>query len=156
MTDRNFRPDGFHTLTPYIIVHDGPAAIDFYQRAFGAVELSRHADDKGRIRHAELRFGDSPMMLAEEPGGEWPDWQSARTRGGTPVHLYMYVEDPDAVFATAIDAGATQLLPMEDHDYGDRSGGLTDPFGHVWYVSKVLGTDAAGESTHQQAGSASL
>jgi PhnB protein len=86
------------------------------------------------VRHAEIRIGDSMIMLTEETP-VWPDWKSPVARGGTPVHLYLYVEDADRVFAQAIAAGATELLPLKDQPYGDRSGGLTDPFGHVWYVA---------------------
>jgi PhnB protein len=127
-------PSGFHTATPYLIVKDGAAALEYYRRAFGATELSRHADPEGKVRHAEFRIGDSPFMLSEE-NADFPDWQSPQSRGGTPVHLYLYVEDCDAVFGRAIAAGARELLPVQDQFYGDRSGGLTDPFGHVWYVA---------------------
>lgn len=127
-------PKGFHSATPYLIVSDGAGALDFYRQAFGATELSRHQDDQGKVRHAEFRIGDSPFMISEECA-EFPDWQSPQSRGGTPVHLYLYVEDCDAVFQRALAAGAKQLLPMKDQFYGDRSGGLTDPFGHVWYVA---------------------
>ncbi len=130
-------PQGFHTVTPYLIVKDAAVAIDFYQRAFGATELFRKTDDDGKIRHAELRIGTSPIMLAGELA-EFPEWQSAETRRGSPVHLYLYVEDCDALFARALAAGAKQLLPMQDQEYGDRQGGLTDPFGHVWYVASRI------------------
>lgn len=127
-------PAGFHTATPYLIVKNGARALEFYKQAFGAIELSRHADPDGTVRHAEFRIGNSPFMLSEERV-EFPDWQSPESRGGTPVHLYLYVEDCDAVFGRACAAGAKELLPMKDQFYGDRSGGLTDPFGHVWYVA---------------------
>jgi PhnB protein len=129
-----FIPDGFHTATPYLIVRNASAAIDFYKRAFGAVELTRHADPSGKIRHAEFRIGDSPFMLTDE-WSEFPEWQGPQARGGTPVHIYLYVEDADALFAQAVGAGAKQLLPMQNQFYGDRSGGITDPFGHVWYIA---------------------
>lgn len=127
-------PQGFHTATPYLIVGDGTAALEYYRQAFGAIELSRHTDRGGGIRHAEFRIGDSPFMLTEEHA-EFSEWQSPESRGGTPVHLYLYVEDCDAVFARALAAGGRELLPMKDQVYGDRSGGLVDPFGHVWYVA---------------------
>lgn len=130
-------PEGYHTATPYLIFKDAAVAIEWYRKALGATELFRSTDDDGKIRHAEIRIGDSPIMMAEE-FGEYPDWQSAETRGGSPVHLYLYVEDCDAVFARAIAAGAKELLPMKDQDYGDRSGGFTDPFGHVWYVASRI------------------
>ena len=127
-------PDGFSTVTPYLIFKDAAPAIEWYTQAFGAIELFRSTDDDGKIRHAEIRIGTSPIMMAEE-FAEYPEWQSAETRGGSPVHLYLYVEDCDALFARALAAGATELLPMQDQQYGDRQGGLTDPFGHVWYIA---------------------
>jgi PhnB protein len=128
-------PEGFHTATPYLIVRNAEGAIDFYKRAFGATELMRAVDpETKRIRHAEIKIGTSPIMLTDE-SPEFPDWQSPQSRGGTPVHIYLYVEDADAVFKRAIDAGAKQLLPLQDQSYGDRSGGVTDPFGHIWYIA---------------------
>lgn len=97
-------PEGFHTVTPYLIFKDAAPAMEFYARAFGATELFRKTDDDGKIRHAEMMIGTSPIMLAGE-FGELPDWQSAETRGGSPVHLYLYVEDCDALFARALAAG---------------------------------------------------
>jgi PhnB protein len=130
-------PAGFHTITPYLIFKDAAVAISFYEKAFGATELFRKTDDDGRIRHAEMRIGTSPLMLAGE-FAEFPEWKSAESRGGSPVHLYLYVEDCDALFTRALAAGATQLLPMQDQEYGDRSGGVTDPFGHVWYIASRI------------------
>ena len=130
-------PDGFHTATPYLIFKDAASAIAWYEKAFGATELFRSTDDDGKIRHAEIMIGTSPIMMAEE-FGEFPEWQSAETRGGSPVHLYLYVEDCDGLFARALAAGAKELLPMKDQDYGDRQGGLTDPFGHVWYIASRI------------------
>ena len=127
-------PDGYASVTPYLIVKGAAQAIEFYKQAFGAVELFRFPVPDGRLGHAEIKVGDSPIMITDEHK-EFPDWQSPQTRGGTPVHIYLYVEDADALFARALAAGATQLLPMEDHPYGDRSGGITDPFGHVWYIA---------------------
>jgi PhnB protein len=152
MPNVNPVPEGYHTLTPYLIVHDAKAAIDYYRRAFGATETSRHEDEAGAIRHAEVRIGDSPVMLSEE-SPDWPDWQSARTRGGTPVHIYVYVEDADAMFEQALAAGGKELLPMKDQDYGDRSGGLTDPFGHIWYISSRI-AGASTEGAEQREGAA--
>ena len=128
-------PAGFHTVTPYLIVRDAARAIDFYKQAFGATEMFRAADpESGKVRHAEIKIGDSPIMLTDE-SPQFPDWQSPQSRGGTPVHIYLYVENADAVFKRALDAGATQLMPLEDKPYGDRSGAVTDPFGHIWYVA---------------------
>ena len=99
-----------------------------------AEELSRHADPDGTVRHAEIRIGDSTLMLTDE-SPEWPEWKGPIFRGGTAVHLYLRVPDVDRAFAGAIAAGAKVLLPVEDKPYGERSGGITDPFGHVWYLS---------------------
>jgi PhnB protein len=130
-------PDGFHTVTPYLIFKDAAPALAWYERAFGAKELFRKLDDAGKIRHAEMMVGTSPIMLAGE-FAEFPEWKSAESRGGSPVHMYLYVEDCDALFARALAAGAKQLLPMQDQEYGDRQGGLTDPFGHVWYIASRI------------------
>ena len=127
-------PDGFHTATPYLIVKGATRAIEFYKQALGATELMRASAPDGTVRHAEIRIGDSPIMLCDETA-EFPDWLSPTSRGGTPVHIYLYVEDADGLFARALAAGAKQLMPMTDKPYGDRSGGITDPFGHVWYIA---------------------
>ena len=123
-------PDGYHTVTPYLVVNDGAGAIDFYKKAFGAVETVRMGGPDGKIGHAEIRIGDSNVMLADES----PDMghRSAKSIGATPVSLVLYVEDVDAQFKQAIAAGAKELRPVEDQFYGDRMGTLTDPFGHVW------------------------
>ena len=128
-------PEGYHTATPYLIVRNADRAIDFYKQAFGATELMRVVDPESKtIRHAEIKIGTSPIMLTDE-SPQFPDWQSPQSRGGTPVHIYLYVEDADAWFKRAIAAGAKELLPLKDQDYGDRSGGVTDPFGHIWYIA---------------------
>ena len=126
-------PDGYHSLTPYLIVNGAARAIDFYRRAFGAVELLRMEEPDGRVGHAELRIGDSTVMLADE----YPEIgaRTPQTIGGTPVSLVLYVEDVDATVARAVAAGAKLTRPVADQFYGDRTGGLTDPFGHVWYVA---------------------
>jgi PhnB protein len=123
-------PEGYHSVTPYLIVNDGAGAIDFYKKAFGAVETVRMGGPEGKIGHAEIRIGDSYVMLADES----PDMghRSAQSIGATPVSLVLYVEDVDAQFKQAIAAGAKELRPVEDQFYGDRMGTLVDPFGHVW------------------------
>ncbi len=128
------RRPGFPTATPYLIVDGAARAIAYYCQAFGAVELTRETGPDGRIRHAEIRIGDSPFMLTDE-SPRYPDWRGPIARGGTPVHVYLYVDDPDATFDRAIQLGARVLLPMQDQVYGDRSGGIVDPFGHVWYIA---------------------
>ncbi len=126
-------PEGFHAVTPYIGVRDAARAIDFYKKAFGATELpGRLADASGKILHAEIRIGDSTIMLAEE-SLEWGN-HSPQSLGGSSVRLALYVEDVDALASRALSAGAKLLSPVEDQFYGDRSGRLEDPFGHVWII----------------------
>jgi len=127
-------PQGFHTATPYMIIKGAAEAVEFYKKAFGATELMRHADPNGKLRHAEIKIGDSPFMITDE-FPEFPEWRGPQARGGTPVHIYLYVDDADRLFRQAIAAGAKELLPIQDQWYGDRSGGITDPFGHVWYIA---------------------
>lgn len=130
MASRN-PPPGYSSITPYLVVEDAAAAIAFYQKAFGAKEVMRLEHD-GRVGHAEISIGDSKLMLSDE----WPEWgyQSAKKIGGTPVSLMLYVDDVDAVFARAVAAGAEERMPVADQFYGDRTGNLTDPFGHQWTV----------------------
>jgi len=126
-------PDGHHAVTPYLSVNGAAAAIEFYRRAFGAREVMRMAQPDGRIGHAELEVGDSRIMLADE----FPEmnFRAPSSLGGSPVHLHLYVEDADAVVARAVAAGATLTRPVQDQFYGDRSGTVTDPHGHVWHVA---------------------
>jgi PhnB protein len=127
-------PEGFHTATPYLIAKDAAGAIEFYKKAFSATLFECIADESGAIRHGEFKIGDSPFMITDE-NPDYPAWLSPQSRGGSPVHIYLYVEDVDAVFNRAIAAGAKELLPVQDQFYGDRSGGVTDPFGHIWYIA---------------------
>jgi PhnB protein len=126
-------PEGYHSVTPYLIVSDAAGAIEFYKKAFGATELLRMPAPGGRVGHAELRIGDSRIMLADE----YPDMgaRSPKAFGGSPVSLHLYVEDVDAVAKQALAAGAKELRPIKDQFYGDRLGSVTDPFGHVWHIS---------------------
>jgi PhnB protein len=133
-----------------LITRDAAAALEFYPKAFGAIELERIIDENGAIRHAEFKIGDSPFMLTEE-NTDFPDWKSPQSRGGTPVHIYLYVKDADAVFKQAISCGATELLPVKDQFYGDRSGGVTDPFGHIWYIATHIEDVAPEEMTRRAA-----
>ena len=126
-------PDGYPSLTPYLIVGDGAAAIAFYEKAFGAAERLRLTTPDGKIGHAELEIGDSLIMLADEypaHGARGP-----RAFGGSPVGLHHYVADVDAVVARAVAAGAKLVHPVENKFYGDRMGTIEDPFGHKWYVT---------------------
>lgn len=126
-------PDGYHTLTPYMVVRGASEAIEFYIKAFGATEVMRMPMPDGNIAHAEIRIGDSVVMMSEEN----PMWgtKSPQTLGGSACSLMFYVDDVDAVFAQAIAAGATEKMAVTNHFYGDRSGSLVDPFGHEWMIS---------------------
>lgn len=126
-------PEGCHTLTPYLVVQGAADALEFYRKAFGATELFRLDAPGGTIAHAEFKIGDSTFMLADE-NPRCSD-VSPKTLGGTPVNLHLYVNDADAVFAAAIDAGATETMPPTDQFWGDRMGAVTDPFGHHWLIA---------------------
>jgi PhnB protein len=125
-------PEGYHSVTPYLVVDGAEEAIRFYKQALGATEVLRlPMGDK--IGHAEIRIGDSIIMLSDE----WPDMdiRGPKSRGGATSSLMIYVEDADSAFARAVAAGATIERPVEDQFYGDRSGGIVDPFGHRWTIS---------------------
>ena len=126
-------PEGYHTVTPYLIIKDAASAIEFYEKAFGAREVMRLADPTGRVGHAELAIGDSRIMLADE----FPEMgaRGPQSLGGTSVSLCLYVEDVDARASQAVAAGAREVRPVKDQFYGDRSGTFADPFGHVWTIS---------------------
>ena len=144
-------PDGYHTVTPYLIVHDAAKALDFYKKALGARELFRMAVPDGRVGHAEMQVGNSRFMLADE----CPEMgaKSATTLGGTPVSVYLYVEDADASFDRAVTAGATVVHPMKDQFYGDRSGTVADPFGLQWHIATHK-EDVAPDELHRRAAAA--
>jgi PhnB protein len=126
-------PDGYHTVTPYLTIRGAAAAIEFYKRAFSATEIMRIADPNGKVGHAEIRIGDSPIMLSEE----MPEMgvRSPEAIGGSPVTIHLYVNDVDALAAQAVAAGAKVLRPVEDQFYGDRGGKLADPYGHLWWIA---------------------
>ena len=128
-----FIPDGYHSLTPYLFVDGGARALEFYARAFGAVEKFRMPGPDGKIGHAEMQLGTSVFMLADENLAMGA--RSPRTVGGSPVSLMVYVEDVDRVFAQAVKAGAQVERPVANQFYGDRTGGVIDPFGHRWYLA---------------------
>jgi PhnB protein len=139
-------PEGYHSITPYLIFKGAAAAIDFYKKAFGATELFRMPDTSGkRVGHAELKIGDSHIMLADES----PEmgYLSPQTLGGTPVSILLYVEDVDSTVPRAVAAGAKLVRPIKDQFYGDRSGTLQDPFGHVWTIATHIKDVSAEEMT---------
>jgi PhnB protein len=123
-------PDRYKAATPYLCIKDAAAALEFYKRAFGVTETMRLADPSGKVMHAEMLIGEAPVMMSDE----WPEmgFRSPKAIGGTPVTIYVYVEDVDALAARAAEAGAEVLQPVGDKFYGDRSVQLRDPFGHVW------------------------
>ena len=126
-------PDGYHTATPYLIVQKAADAIDFYKQAFGASELMRLVAPNGAVGHAEVKIGDSPIMLADEHPDE--GFRGPHSLGGSTVSILLYVEDVDTLFDQAIATGAKALRPVKDQFYGDRAGTLVDPFGHVWTLA---------------------
>lgn len=130
---KHFQPEGYHAITPYLIVVGAAKAIDFYKKVFGASEIMRMPRPDGNIAHAELRIGDSVIMLADE----MPQMGalSPLTVGGTPVGIMLYVADVDRVFNNAVSAGSKVERELADQFYGDRSGTFNDPFGHKWTVS---------------------
>jgi len=126
-------PDGYHNVTPYLVIKGAAAAIEFYKKAFGAVVVMQMPQLDGRIGHAELKFGDSHVMLADE----FPEMDvvSPKTLGNSPVGLLLYVDDVDKTVERAVALGATIKKPVADQFYGDRNGTIEDPFGHKWTVA---------------------
>lgn len=130
-------PQGYHTVTPNLIVQRAAEAIEFYKKALGAEETLRMPGPSGNIMHAELRIGDSIIMLSDE----MPDMnaKSPESYGGSPVGFYVYVEDVDAAWKRAVDAGGRPLMPLMDMFWGDRTGSFQDPFGHKWSLAQHIG-----------------
>jgi PhnB protein len=126
-------PDGYHSVTPYLSIKGAAEAIEFYKRAFSATELFRLVTPSGEIGHAEIKIGDSPIMLAD--ACEEGPFRNPQSLGGSSVGLHVYVEDVDALFDRAVDAGAKAVRPVQDQFYGDRTGTLEDPFGHIWFLA---------------------
>ncbi|NLS98085.1 MAG: VOC family protein [Planctomycetaceae bacterium] len=126
-------PEGYHSITPYLIVKGGAAAIEFYQKAFGAIELMRLDGPGGSVAHAEIRIGDSLVMLAD--GCAEMKAPTPQAPGGTGVCIHLYVENVDEIVSRAVAAGAKVQRPLTDQFYGDRSATLEDPFGHAWNVA---------------------
>jgi PhnB protein len=126
-------PAGYHAVTPYLSIRGAAQAIEFYKKAFGAAEVMRMPGPDGKLGHAEIRIGDSRVMLSDE----YPEmaFMGPQTRGGSTVHIHLYVKDVDATTARAVAAGAKLIRPIEDKFYGDRTGSIEDPFGHVWHLA---------------------
>ena len=141
-------PDGYHSVTPHLCTKGATHAIEFYKRAFSALERMRIMQPDGRVGHAELQIGDSIIMLADE----FPeiDARSPQSLGGSPVSIHLYVEDADVVFQQAVAAGAKIKRPIADQFYGDRLGGIEDPFGHTWWISTHK-EDLSSEEIEQRA-----
>jgi PhnB protein len=127
-------PEGYHTVTPYLILSGASDAIAFYKKALGAEEVMRLGGPGGKIGHAEIKIGNSRIMLADEH----PELQalSPRTVGGSPVSIHLYVENADAAVERAVAAGAKLVRPVADQFYGDRVGGIEDPFGYRWFIAQ--------------------
>ena len=126
-------PEGMHTVTPHLVCAGAADAIEFYKKAFGAVEMGRLPGPQGKLMHAMIRIGDSSIMLVDE----FPDWKSFGPKAlkGSPVTIHLYVDDVDAVVERAVGAGAKVTMPIADMFWGDRYGTLEDPFGHKWSVA---------------------
>lgn len=127
-------PDGYHSITPYLIVSGAAKALEFYYAVFGAKELLRIPGPDGTIGHAEFKIGDSIIMIADEPA-DTPYRRNPKSFGGSPVGFMVYLPDVDAAFALALKNGASVHKPLQDQFYGDRSGTIIDPFGHVWTIA---------------------
>jgi PhnB protein len=126
-------PEGFHTVTPYLVVDDGARAIEFYQQAFGAKEIMRMPGPDGKVSHAEIKIGDSIIMLG--PAQANTGVRSPQSVGGSTVSIFLYLDDVDSTFKKALSAGAKEAQPLADQLWGDRYGRLTDPFGHSWSLA---------------------
>ena len=136
-------PDNYRRITPYLVVQGAEKAIEFYTQLFGLTETMRMVGPDGRIGHAELQIGDSTIMLADE----FPemDIRGPKSLGGSPVSLLIYVTDVDTTFPKAIAAGSEIKRPIQNQFYGDRSGTLTDPFGHTWTIATRIENIATDE-----------
>ena len=123
-------PDGYHSITPQLALDDAAKAIDWYKRALGAEEISRSLGPDGKIMHAELKFGDSRVMVNDVMRGKGP-----QALGGSPASLWLYVDDSDAIFNRAVAAGATVQVPLDNQFWGDRGGAVADPAGYTWWIA---------------------
>ncbi len=144
-------PEGYRTITPYLVVRGADKAIEFYKKAFGAQEMFRMPTPDGKIAHAEIKIGDSMLMLGDENPQQGAT--APQTIGGTAVHIFLYLEDVDKVFRQAVNAGATAVMPPTDMFWGDRYGKLVDPFGHGWGLATHK-EDVAPEEMNKRAAKA--
>jgi PhnB protein len=131
------KPAGYHTdhhtITPYLMIRGAADAIEFYKKAFGATEVMRDTDADCRVRHAEIKIGDSHVMIVDETP-RFPEMRGVQAFGGSPMNIFLYVDDADAVAQQALAAGAALIMPVEDKPYG-RSGGVKDPYGLDWWIT---------------------
>lgn len=146
-------PDGMHSITPHLVCDGAADAIEFYKKAFNAIELARLPDPGGKLMHAMLQIGDSVIMLNDE----YTDWGvlGPKTIGGSPITIHLYVNDVDSAFAQAVDAGATVKMPVADMFWGDRYGVVVDPFGHNWSLAthkQDLSPEQIAEAMQQSGG----
>jgi PhnB protein len=144
-------PEGYRSVTPYLIVKGAAKAIEFYKQAFGAKEIFRMPQPDGKVSHAEIQIGDSRIMLADE----FPErnFRGPESLGGTPVMIHLYINDVDAVAKRAVAAGAKEIRPVQNQFYGDRSGMFADPFGHQWNISTHV-EDVSAEEVGKRAAAA--
>jgi PhnB protein len=131
----HYIPKGYNSISPYLVIKGAAQAIEFYKKVFGATEVFRMNQPDGKVSHAELQIGDSRFMLSEENPKMGQGHVSASSIGGSPVSLYLYIPDVDRVIEKAVDAGAKVVKPVQDQFYGDRSGFIQDPFGHLWGIA---------------------
>jgi PhnB protein len=124
-------PDGYHTITPSLMMENAAQTIEWYKKALGAEEMSRFTGPDGKIMHADLKIGNSRLMIGEVMNGQ----KGPKAIGGSPASLWMYVENSDAVFNKAVSAGGKVHMPMADQFWGDRAGAFTDPAGYVWWIA---------------------
>src|ERR1700681_3550333 len=135
MSKVSYIPKDYNSVTPYLVIRGAAQAIEYYKKVFGATELFRMNGPDGKVGHAELKIGNSHIMLADENPGMGPGHTSAATAGGGPVSLSVYLPDGDSVVKQATAEGAKILKPVQDQFYGDRNGFIQDPFGHLWGIA---------------------
>jgi PhnB protein len=143
---KSFVPDGYHTLTPALMMENAGQAIEWYRKALGVEEVSRFVGPDGKIMHAELKIGDSRFMVGEVMNGQ----KGPRAIGGSPASLWVYVENSDAVFNKAVSAGGKVHMPVADQFWGDRAGAFTDPSGYVWWIATHT-EDLSKDEVHRRA-----